>query len=359
MVTQTETEISKLVSADLSDADIELIIKKSNPDIESRELECQVLTYRIIRLKEHEQLLNKQLKQRDFSKTDTVEQLRLINKQLSQIKHEIHTHESSLKNLTMPIQQQLPEIFENRRLIPNSFLRGALFGIVKKGKRAIVKDTKIFSMSHYDISFSGEYLDQNDLELWDSLIYLAKNKHIDYELRITLYELRKFIGYSQTKSAYDAIITRAKRLKFAMVEIKKDKVAYFGSLIDDVLIDQEEDGKLVIRFNKKLVSLFSDKDYTIISQDIRKQIGDNQLARWLYNFYESHKEPIPFKIELIKNLCRSEANIYKFRSMLKEALLIVKKGYIAVGRVFEYEIKDDTLYITKSASKVQVQAKRF
>ena len=331
---------------DMTDEEIEIIIKRGNPEISTRDLEIQILTYKIIRLKECSKELSQQISSQSISTTH-VDTLRSINKRQEDIKNEMKALNGTLKTLTLPIQQQLPDIFEDKRVVPNSFLRGALFGVVKKGKRAIVKDEKIFSMSHYDISFSGEYLDQNDLELWDSLIYLAKNKMVDYELRITLYELRKFMGYTQTRRVYDTIIIRAKRLKFAMLEIKKDSINYWGSLIDDVLIDSKDDGKLVIKFNKKLVTLFSDKDYTIISVDIRKKIGENQLARWLYNFYESHQEPLPFTIEFLKNLCRSEANIYKFKSMLKDALELVRNGHHSVGRNFEYEIKGEILHIKK------------
>lgn len=340
---------------EMTDDEVEIIIRRGNPEISTRELEIQILTYKIIRLKEYSKDLGTQTGNKSHLDLP-IEKLREINKEQENIKNKIRKLNEALKTLTLPIQQQLPDIFEDKRVVPNSFLRGALFGVVKKGKRQIVKNEKIFSMSHYDISFSGEYLDQNDLELWDSLIYLAKNKHVDYELRITLYELRKLMGFTQNQRIYDSIVTRAKRLKFAMLEIKRDKLSFLGSLIDEVTIDTEDEGKLVIKFNKKLVTLFSEQDYTIISVDIRKHIGENQLARWLYNFYESHKDPIPFKIEFLKNLCRSEANIYKFKSMLKEALDLVQKGYHSVGRNFDYNIKEDLLYVrSDTAHKLQKQ----
>lgn len=53
------------------------------------------------------------------------------------------------------MQQLLPEIFEDRRAIPNCFLRGALFGMVRKGRRALVESQPIVTMSQYKVSFSG------------------------------------------------------------------------------------------------------------------------------------------------------------------------------------------------------------
>jgi hypothetical protein len=84
-----------------------------------------------------------------------------------------------------------------------------------------------------------------------------------------------------------------------------------------------------------------DKEYTLISIDIRKAIGDNQLARWLYHFYESHTNPIPLKVDFIKSLCRSGASLKEFHRMLREALAIIKSAHMVVGRHFSYEITSD------------------
>jgi hypothetical protein len=197
------------------------------------------------------------------------------------------------KLLGTAMQQLLPDIFEEKRAIPNSFLRGALFGMVRKGRRALVENKPIFTMSQYEIAFSGAELDQNDLELWDTLIYLAKSNNVKNELRITLYELCRHLKIADNGNNRTALIERVKRLKFGVVNLKVNEQEFFGSLINNGFVDTS-DGRLVIEYNKKLAPLFSEGDYTLISADIRHLLGDNQLARWLYNFYESHNEPIPF-----------------------------------------------------------------
>ena len=101
-------------------------------------------------------------------------------------------------------------------------------------------------MSQYKISFSGEQLDQNDLELWDTLIYLAKDRKVNNELRITLYDLCKEMKLTDAKSNYERLIARTKRLQFGQVNIKADKKEFFGSLINNGYIDTVGDGKLVI-----------------------------------------------------------------------------------------------------------------
>lgn len=263
-----------------------------------------------------------------------------IQKQIKQIQEELAIIET-------PIQQLLPDIFEEKRAIPNSFLRGALFGIVKKGKRALVKDEKIFSMSQYDIIFSGEYLDQNDLELWDTLIFLAKKHSNNNQLKLTLYEIIKTLRIQDTGTNRKAILKRIERLKFGMLKISKADRVYYGNLIQDAFID-EVDGKFIINFNNSLVNSFSDKDFTLINVTIRQMLGDDQLARWLYNFYESHTIPIPFKIEFLKNLCRSETELKDFRYKLKKALTLVKQAHLATDSSWDYEIIDDQLFIYKT-----------
>lgn len=255
--------------------------------------------------------------------------------------------EKELKLLNTPMQQLLPEIFEEKRLIPNCFLRGALFGMVRKGRRKLVKEEKIFTMSQYEILFSGEYLDQNDLELWDTLIYLAKQKQVGDELQITLYELLKHMRMEDTGGNRKSIIARVKRLSFGQVTLKLENKEYFGSLIDDGFIDNNQKGKLIIKYNKRLAPLFIDGDYTLLSVDIRHLLGSNQLAKWLYNFYESHKDPIPFSIKFIQQLCRSDNNLKDFKYRLKIALELVKKAYFSVNLYskWEYMITDNNFLL--------------
>ena len=52
------------------------------------------------------------------------------------------------------------------RTVPNACIRSALFAVVRKGQRKIFKERKIFSQPGYDIYFSGEQLDQLDLDVF-------------------------------------------------------------------------------------------------------------------------------------------------------------------------------------------------
>lgn len=290
-----------------------------------------------------------------------------INEQLKETKKYLlakeqrQQAEKEAKLLGTAMQQLLPEIFEDKRAIPNCFLRGALFGMVRKGRRALVENQPIFTMSQYEVSFSGSEMDQNDLEIWDTLMYLAKNRNVDNELRITLYDLCQQMRLSPTQKTYERLVARVQRLQFGQVKINKDKKQFGGSLINNYYIDTDGDGKLVIEYNKKLTPLFVDGDYTLISADIRHLLGDNQLARWLYNFYESHNQPIPFAINFIQKLCRSESEPKEFKRLLKNALELVKKAHLAVNlkSKWDYEVSKNNYLLVYPKGKTKKQLELF
>lgn len=269
--------------------------------------------------------------------------------------------EDDAKLLGTAMQQLLPEIFEDKRAVPNCFLRGALFGMVRKGRRALVGDMPIFTMSQYDLTFTGYELDQNDLEVWDTLMYLAKSRGVDSELRITLYDLCQQMRLSPTKKTYDRLVARVERLQLGQVKISTKNQKFFGSLINNGFVDINGDGRLVIEYNKKLMPLFVDGDYTLISADIRHLLGDNQLARWLYNFYESHNQPIPFDIKFIRQLCRSDSELKGFKQKLKLALEIVKKANLSVNQKskWEYELTKNDYLLVYPRGKTKKQLDLF
>ena len=278
------------------------------------------------------------------------------NQWIEQRINELQKEEAKL--LGSAIEELLPEIYENKRAIPNAFLRGGLFGLVRKGRRALVKDMPIFTMSQYEIKFSGEQMDQNDLELWDTLIYLAKHRKVDGELSLTLYDLCKEINLTDAKSNYERLITRAKRLSFGKVSIKANKKEYYGSLLDDVYIDNNT-GKLVIRYNKRLTPLFSDNnDYTFIDNSIRQQLGDNQLSKWLFCFYATHKDPIPFNIEFLYKLSGSSNTVKDFKYKLKLGLEEIKQAYLRNEIKWEYQIqtskRGDFLIVNPKQEKLDI-----
>ena len=104
-----------------------------------------------------------------------------------------------------------------------------------------------------------------------------------------------------------------------------------------------------------------DRFCTLIFNLARHLLGDNQLARWLYNFYESHNQPIPFAIDFIQKLCRSETEPKDFKRKLKNALEEVKKAYLAVNlkSKWSYEITNKNYLLIYPRGKAKNQLEIF
>jgi hypothetical protein len=222
-----------------------------------------------------------------------------------------------------PFQQSLPLIFENSRVIPNAFIRSALFGMVKKGARKFI-DEEVLAMNPYKMRYKGDLLDQNDLEVWDTVIYLAKQLNADDRIETSIYRILKEIGL-QTNSGNNtkAIVARLTRLQGGQLTYsgktpENKKILYVGSLIDD--FTYSEDGKLIIRFNKTLRNLFIENDYTFIDCNTRLVLGDSQMTKWLFHLYSSHKTPIPLTLEFLKQLARSTMVLSDFRKQIRKSI---------------------------------------
>jgi hypothetical protein len=98
-----------------------------------------------------------------------------------------------------------------------------------------------------------------------------------------------------------------------------------------------------------------------LAKGIGSLLGDNQLARWLYNFYESHNEPIPFAINFIQKLCRSESEPKEFKRLLKNALEMVKKAHLSVNikSKWNYEISESNFLFVYPNGKIKKQLNLF
>ncbi|MBX9840088.1 MAG: RepB family plasmid replication initiator protein [Silvanigrellaceae bacterium] len=244
----------------------------------------------------------------------------------------------------------IPKVYDESRVIPNVFLRSSLFGIVKKGKREFLKNKSVFSFSQYEILYTGEELDQLDLIVWDSLVYLFKYKNKEKEtenISTTLYEICNIAGYNPQGNIYKQIFERIKRLNCANVEIKFNKKKYVGNLLLGFFHDENKNSYSV-KMNKNLINIFSNnKDYTYINSKVRDELGQNQLAIWLFHFYESHLEPISFTLEYLKELSGSGTSQKEFNRMIKNSLKSLKNIYTKYGLKFHFDIKKNELSIDK------------
>jgi hypothetical protein len=248
---------------------------------------------------------------------------------------------------------QLPLWPEAVRAVPNGFLRSALFGAIAKGRRRYIEGEQIAAVDGITIRYTGQRLDQGDLDVWESVLHVARLQALGTKCRFTAYSLLKLMAKKDTGSNRETLHKRLMRLKATAVEVQHGRYSYTGSLIDEVYRDTETQ-QYVLILNPKLSALFATDGFTQIEWSIRRALDGKPLAQWLHGFFSSHAQPHPIKIETLHRLCGSEADeVWKFGQTLRHALHAVAEASAAHGQVFRYEIQGDVVYVERTPSLSQ------
>lgn len=248
---------------------------------------------------------------------------------------------------------QLPLWPEAVRAVPNGALRSALFGAIRKGARRYMQSELVASLDGVEIRYTGQRLDQGDLDLWESVLHVVRLQELGSQCRVTSYALLKLMGKTDSGSNRATLQTRLERLRANAVTIKQGHFSYIGGLIAGAAKD-EETQEWVIELDAKLRPLFAADQFTQIEWAVRYALDGQLLAQWLHGFYASHAKPFPLKVETLHKLCGSEATLMSdFAKTLRKALDAVTEASAAHGEGFSYAIQGDLVHVEKRASGTQ------
>jgi len=248
---------------------------------------------------------------------------------------------------------KLPDWSDSKRAIPNGMLRSALFGATRKGRRRFLRRELIASIDGIRILYTGESLDQGDLDVYEAVLHHMRSENIGELHYFTSYGLFKLMGKTDTGKNRDILHARLIRLCANALELEQGDCAYAGSLIYDVYKSRRTKEWGIV-LNPSLWFLFEKNQFTLTDWSIRYKLSGHSLAQWLYGFYASHAEPFSIKIETLHRLCGSETEELRFfKAKLRKALDAVVEAFKAVGQEFSYEIKDGLVYVRKQPSKSQ------
>lgn len=218
---------------------------------------------------------------------------------------------------------QLPLWPEGVRGVPNSVLRSALFGAIKRGKRAYQDAVEKASVDGVRVIHTGPQLDQADLDVWEQCLHLARTEGLGSRIQFAGHSFLKAIGRSTGKSQHDWLKGSLRRLMTSLVELQDGKKAYAGQLLHDWARD-DETGHHVIEINPRLIQMYGGDGWTQVEWAERLVLKGRPLALWLHGFYGTHAAPYPLRVETLHRLCGSETRLLKhFRAELKEALVAV------------------------------------
>jgi hypothetical protein len=248
---------------------------------------------------------------------------------------------------------RLPVWPEAARGVPNGFLRSALFGAIRKGRRRFLKGEQIAALEGIEIRYTGERLDQGDLDVWETVLHTLRLQAMGEQCRVTSYALLKLMGKTDTGKNRATLHERIIRLRANAVEIKQDRYTYIGGLLDEAFKDDETQ-EWVIVLNPKLRAMYAGDQFTQIEWDVRQALNGHQLAQWLHGFYASHAQTYPMRTETLLKLAGSEdASPSSGRQKLRKALDAVVGASEAHGQPFSYAIRDNLVYVERKPSGPQ------
>lgn len=248
---------------------------------------------------------------------------------------------------------QLPLWPDVTRGVPNGALRSALFGAIGKGKRRYLKGELVESVNGVEIRYTGEQLDQGDLDVWESVLHVSRLQELGTQCRFTAYAMLKLMGKVDTVSNRNRLHDRLIRLKANAVEIKQGRYSYAGSLIDDVYRD-DDSLEYVLVLNPKLYALFEKDQFSQIDWVIRQELSGKPLAQWLHGYYASHAKPYPMSTDTLLKLSGNEiVSPSSARQTMRKAFDALTEASNKHGYQFSYEEKEGLIYVEKKGSKAQ------
>lgn len=229
------------------------------------------------------------------------------------------------KHSSTQLQLQLPQWPDHLRGVPWVALRTALFAPVRRGARRALQREKLEAIADWKITYTGFQLDQADLDVYEHVLHLARRIPLGNVVEFKTRELLKELNRSAGKSDREWLLKSLDRLQACAIEFRLGDVAYTGSLIQEQgrVEEGKTGGRHFVRLNPKISSLY-DHGFSVLSWEARKQLGSNQLAKWLHGFVVTLQRPLTYKIDKLMALSNSHYSRPRdFRNALEDAAALL------------------------------------
>jgi hypothetical protein len=240
---------------------------------------------------------------------------------------------------------QLPLWPEPKRGAPNSFIRSALFAAIQGKAREYIKGATLASQSGIVVKYTGEQLNQNDLDVWETLVHLAREQPLGTSATFSAHSVLTALGLPTGNSQHKQLHSTIIRLSACSVEVTHEGRTYFGPLIKSGAKD-EVTRHYVIELNKEIIRLFGENQWTALDWQQRLQLKEKPLTQALHAYYSSHRVPFAVKLETLKAYTGSRnKQPAGFRRQVREALQVLKD----IGFLSDFKIDGDLVYVWRVA----------
>jgi hypothetical protein len=262
----------------------------------------------------------------------------------------------------------LPEFGEGMSAILNALARSATFAPMEKGSRIRVESVIIPSQTGYEITFSGEKLDESDRDVYLKAIQLYQGIDPGTPCLVSLRAFLKGIERPYGKSEREWLVASLKRLSDVRLQIKIQtshiKGTYGGGILTFLAVaakENESEGVISFSIPPQFIDVFMrTKDYTKIS--MRKRLAlkgpGSQRAKWLHSILYSHKGPFCRKLKKLYEESNASGVLRNFKVSIKQGLNLLKKnGDIVDWKITSNKTGEDIVYAWKNKEEMDPQIK--
>ena len=237
--------------------------------------------------------------------------------------------------------------------VPMGMVRSALFSASISGpmveRKEVSAERDLLGIS---ITYSGPHLNQEHFKTWQAAIHLARlnDAMSGVVFTVSSSEMLRCMGktyrdHKQRKILWDLL----EDLRQASVSMSTNRSRYVGSLVFSIARDKIT-GQLCIRLNPELAQLLSNE---VMENDMMRmmELGRDQLAIWLHNYYASHLSPRPVLVKELQRMCGTTLDLRRFRYRLKKCLGLLMGGIRPLITMFTIGA-DDLVRVEKTPTNV-------
>ena len=205
---------------------------------------------------------------------------------------------------------------------PVSILRSALFGVVKRGRRAYYEDEEVAAWKGTTIRYTGPRLDQADEDVWLQILQLHQEQEaagLGTRFEVSIKGLLQELGRADGKRNREWLRKSLTRQVATAISVQAGGKEYVGSLVDEFVRD-EATGRYIVSVNPRMAALFQ-HGWSKLERSQRLALGQDQTAKWLHSFISTHKaDPLQITWQKLQALGGSEASAREYRRAARRAL---------------------------------------
>ncbi len=201
---------------------------------------------------------------------------------------------------------------DHMRALPNDIGRSAIFTVRnKKVPRAALQGQSIYHVNKdVEITYTGIELRADDDELvFAQVLEYAKRTALGEPISFTFYEICMDLGWSINGRYYKKAEECLTRLQASAMQFSSQRIGRLESLSlirrFRVLDRGKRTSRCQVEIDSEIVMLFAGDHYTKFVWEKYRTLSPT--ARRMFDYFATHKEPFPLKLETFRLMCGSDS----------------------------------------------------